>query len=104
MALLHIPLSRIDEPPHRVIRQGSARFWARSSAGKFEPNVDELRALFTLAPQLMDRMRNFRVERIAKIAADQGPVQLMNRGIFAVHVIPFSAFDLSSIIPIDAIT
>ncbi len=73
-----IRVPRSYNPPHRVIRQGSTRFWARSSAGKYEPNVDELRALFTLAPQLMDRIRNFRSERIAKLAADQAPVQLMN--------------------------
>ena len=98
-----IRVPRSYNSPHRVIRQGSTRFWARSSAGKYEPNVDELRALFTLAPQLMDRMRGFRSERIAKIAADQGPVQLMSRGTLVLHIIPFSAFDLSSIVPIDAI-
>lgn len=99
-----IRVPRSYNPPHRVIRQGSTRFWARSSAGKYEPNVDELRALFTLAPQLIDRIQNFRAERIAKIAADHGPVQLMNRGTLVLHIIPFSAFDLSSVVPIDAIT
>jgi len=34
-------------PPHRVIFKNSGRFWARSSAGKYEPNVDELRRIFT---------------------------------------------------------
>lgn len=99
-----IRVPRSYNPPHRVIRQGSTRFWARSSAGKYEPNVDELRTLFTLAPQLIDRIQNFRAERIAKIAADHGPVQLMNRGTLVLHIIPFSAFDLSSVVPIDAIT
>lgn len=28
--------------PHRVVRQQSNRFWTRSSAGKYEPDVDEL--------------------------------------------------------------
>jgi Schlafen, AlbA_2 len=102
----HVIIVRVPRsynPPHRVVRQGSSRFWARSSAGKYEPNVDELRALFTLAPQLTDRMRNFRFERIAKIAVDQGPVQLMNRGTLVLHIIPFSAFDISSILPIEVI-
>jgi hypothetical protein len=99
-----IRVPRSYNPPHRVIRQGSTRFWARSSAGKYEPNVDELRTLFTLAPQLMDRMRSFRADRIAKIAADQGPVQLMNRGTLLLHIIPFSAFDLSSVVSIETIT
>lgn len=102
--VLIIRVPRSYNPPHRVIRQGSARFWARSSAGKYEPNVEELRALFTLAPQLTDRMRNFRADRIAKIAANQGPVHLMNRGTLVLHVVPFSAFDPSSVMPIDAVS
>jgi hypothetical protein len=81
--------------PHRIIRQGPGnhRFWARSSAGKYEPNVDELRALFTRAPQLAERVRDFRFDRIAKIAARDVPVQLMGNHPFIVHVAPLSAFD-----------
>src|SRR5262252_8760192 len=37
-------------------------FYARSSAGKYEPNVDELRLLFGRAPQLSDRIRDFRFD------------------------------------------
>ena len=62
--------------PHRVIFKGRNRFWARSSGGKYEPNVDELRTLFTFAPQLAERMREFRIDRIARIAASDAPVPL----------------------------
>lgn len=82
--------------PHRIIRQNSNRFWARSAAGKYEPDVNELRTLFNAGPQLADRIRNFRIDRIAKIAAGQAPVQLMNRGRLILHIVPLSAFDANS--------
>jgi hypothetical protein len=91
--VLIIRLPRSYNPPHRIIRQGSNRVWARSAAGKYEPDVSELRTLFNAGPQLADRIRNFRLDRIAKIAAGTAPVQLMDRGILVLHVVPLSAFD-----------
>lgn len=41
-------------PPHRVIFKNSGRFWARSSAGKYEPNVEELRRIFVESPLLAE--------------------------------------------------
>jgi len=55
--VLIIRVPRSFNPPHRVIRQGSSRFWARSAAGKYEPDVNELRTLFNAGPQLADRIR-----------------------------------------------
>ncbi len=97
--VLLIRAPRSYNSPHRIIRQGSNRFWARSAAGKYEPDVNELRALFNYGPQLAHRIRDFRLERIAKIAGGQAPVQLMNRGILVIHVVPLSAFDNSPSLP-----
>src|SRR5262245_60726261 len=52
--VLIIRVPRSYNPPHRIIRQGSYRFWARSAAGKYEPDVNELRMLFNAGPQLAD--------------------------------------------------
>src|SRR5216684_2540156 len=41
--VLIIRVPRSYRQPHRIIFRGKNRFWSRSSAGKFEPNVDELR-------------------------------------------------------------
>jgi hypothetical protein len=90
--VLIIRVPRSYNPPHRIIRQGSNRFWARSAAGNYEPDVSELRTLFDAGPQLADRIRNFRLDRIAKIAAGAAPVQLMDRGILVLHIVPLSAF------------
>jgi hypothetical protein len=96
--LVRVP--RSYNPPHRIVRQGKGqnRFWARSSAGKYEPNVDELRALFTLAPQLTERMRDWRFNRLAKIVAQDMPVRLMDQTCLIMHIVPFSSFDPSSLI------
>jgi Putative DNA-binding domain len=95
-AVLVIRIPRSYQAPHRVTRQGSNRFWARSAAGKYEPDVTELRALFSAAPQLAQRVRDFRIDRVAKIAAGAAPVPLMYAGALIVHVVPFSAFDVGS--------
>lgn len=103
--VLIIRVPRSYNPPHRIIRQGkgSKRFWARTAAGKYEPDVNELRTLFNAVPLLADRIRNFRLDRIATIAADQAPVQLMHRGRLILHIVPFSAFDVISALPLRAI-
>jgi predicted HTH transcriptional regulator len=51
-SVLLVRVPRSYNPPHRIVQQGSGnnRFYARSSAGKYEPNVDELRLLFAQAP------------------------------------------------------
>jgi hypothetical protein len=76
---------------------------ARSSAGKYDPNVDELRTLFTLAPQLATRIRDLRAERVAKIVARQAPVILLDDHLVIIHIVPFSAFDVGIAIPIGVV-
>ena len=56
--------------PHRVVFQGKpGEFWARSSAGKFSMDTDELRRAFTLSSATYDQIRAFRAERIATTPA-----------------------------------
>jgi Putative DNA-binding domain len=90
--IVRVPRSYVA--PHRVIFQKRNKFWARSSAGKYEPSVDELRAMFAFAPQLAERMREFRLDRITRIVAGETPVPLLDRCCLVLHVIPFSHFDL----------
>jgi hypothetical protein len=96
---LILRVARSYNPPHRIIRENSNRFWARSSAGKYEPNVDELRNLFMLAPRIADRTRDFRIGRLARIAAGDAPVTLMYPDALVLHVVPFSAFDRDPDLP-----
>jgi hypothetical protein len=79
--------------PHRVVRQGSTRFWARSNAGKYEPDVNELRSLFLAGPRLAERVQDFRLDRLSKLVSGHGPVQLIERGTLVLHIVPLAAFD-----------
>jgi len=98
--VLIIRVARSYNAPHRITRLNSNRFWARSAAGKYEPDVNELRTLFNAGPQLADRIRNFRLDRIAKIVAGQTPVPLTNSGSLILHIVPLSAFDVNSSLPL----
>jgi schlafen family protein len=93
-AALIIRIPRSYNPPHRVIYGGRNRFWARSSAGKYEPNVEELRQLFNAAPQLADRIRSFRNERVHNIQTGRTPVATPNSPLLILHLVPYSAFDI----------
>ncbi len=93
----HVVIVRIPHSfngPHRVIRDNDNRFWARSSASpkKFEPNVEQLRHLFTDPPYLADRIRSFRTDRLAKIGACESPIPLAPGGKIILHVIPLPSF------------
>jgi hypothetical protein len=100
---LVIRVPRSYDPPHRVIFQGKNRFWARSSAGKFEPEVGELRVLFSVVPQLTERIREFRATRIGQIVGGETPVPLnADSGRIIVHVVPFASLEPGAPINIEA--
>lgn len=88
-------------PPHQVTYQKTFRFYGRDSNGKYQIDVDELRAVFSLSATLADKLKNFRIERIARIAGGGAPVQLFDGGVLVLHVIPFSAANSASRFPID---
>ena len=91
--------------PHRVILGGHAKFYARNSSGKYEMDVDELRVAFNLSETLTDRIRNFRLDRIAKIQVNETPVPLGSPHRVVLHLIhcnafnPSVKFDVNSIYP-----
>lgn len=88
--IVRVPRSFI--PPHRVIAQGSNRFFARAGRQKYEPNVEQLRHLFTDAPGILERIRAFRIDRLVKIAGGDTPFPLGNVGKVVLHVVPLPSF------------
>jgi hypothetical protein len=79
-------------PPHQVVFQKTFRFWGRGSNGKHPLDVDELRSIFSLSETAAERIRNFRVERIARIDAGETPVPIEDDPKLCFHLIPLSAF------------
>lgn len=86
--------------PHQVIFQKAFRFYARHSNGKYPVEVDELRSLFSATEVIGERIRNFRIDRTARINAGDTPVTLLDGGALAMHVIPFSAFAIGQNFPL----
>ena len=78
--------------PHMVTFGGASRFFARNSNGKYQLDLDEIRAAFLLSETIAERIRNFRLDRIAKIQAEETPVPLPPGARLVLHVVPLGAF------------
>ena len=76
VVLIRIPRSWAQ--PHMVKVGGSSKFFSRNSAGKYQLDVDEIRAAFALSETTSEQIRNFRRERLAAIVAGETPVPLDN--------------------------
>jgi hypothetical protein len=79
--------------PHRVVFQGKpGEFWARSSAGKYSMDTDELRRAFTLTDSVYGQIRAFRQSRVEMVASGETPMPLVPGGKVILHLVPVSSF------------
>jgi hypothetical protein len=98
--VLRVP--RSFSRPHVVTFRGHWRFYARSSAGKYPMDVDEVRRAFVLSEGVADRIRAFRAERLGRVVSGETPVPLKGTGRVVLHVVPISAFDSpASVVDLD---
>lgn len=88
--------------PHMVTLRGARPFHSRNSVGRHPLDVDEIRAAFLLSSTLTERIRDFRVERLAKIVADELPVRLPDSPKIVLHAIPIDAFATRGTVDIGA--
>jgi Schlafen, AlbA_2 len=95
--VIRIPKSWVA--PHQIGQQGSFRFFGRGSNGKFQLDVESLRALFEQGPHLAERIRLFRADRLGKIVSNETLVPLPVSSKIVVHIIPMDNFSIG--IPID---
>ena len=79
--------------PHMVTFKNLSRFYARTSAGKYQLSVGEIRAAFETSTTLTARIETFRIERLAKIAAGETPLPMGQARRCVVHLYPISAAD-----------
>jgi hypothetical protein len=73
--------------------QDSSRFYSRTSAGKCLLDVGEIRAAFALSESLPEKVRNFRVGRLAKIVSGDTPLPLVQAPKTVLHLLPIAALD-----------
>lgn len=74
--------------PHMVTLGGSSRFHYRTNSGKYQMDVYQIREAFTASTTLDERIRNFRLDRLAKIESGDGPVSIAAKPRFVLHIIP----------------
>ncbi|MBI4799733.1 MAG: ATP-binding protein [Desulfarculus sp.] len=89
--ILKIPKSWCG--PHMIKYQQWSRFYLRTSAGKQQLDVGEIRNAFFMSENLANNIRRFREERIAKILSNDGPSTINNNSKLVVHIVPINAFN-----------
>ena len=80
--------------PHMVSRNKSSKFYGRTSRGKHQLDVEEIRTAFMRSETLVDRMKEFRKTRISSIENNDTPFPLIHSPRVVIHMLPVSAFRL----------
>jgi hypothetical protein len=88
--LMRIPKSWAA--PHQIGQQGNFRFFGRGSNGKYQLDVDSLRTLFRHGPDLAERIRLFRAERLGKIVSSDLPAIMPEGSKIVLHFVPIDNF------------
>ena len=78
---------------HMVTYKNLSRFYSRTSAGKYQLDVHEIRAGFVAAETAFERLRRFRVERVARVLALEAPVPIADGAKLIFHALPVNVLD-----------
>lgn len=88
--LMRIPASM--SAPHQVVFKNSRRFWGRSSRGKYEMDVHELRHAFTQSEQLPQRFRELHEHAIQMSRGQDMPYTVQTGPIAVISIAPLGLF------------
>lgn len=102
-SVIVIRVPRSFAAPHMVTVGGLSRFYSRNSAGKHQLDVGEIRAAFALSDAARTRLQNFRIDRLAKITANETPIALSRPCRTVLHVIPLTAADGAAQVDVTAV-
>ena len=78
---------------HMVTFKNLSRFYSRNSNGKYQLDVNEIRTGFVTAETGHQRLQHFRLERVSRIVANEGPIHLAEGPKVILHLIPLSSLD-----------
>jgi hypothetical protein len=79
-------------------RQGAGRFNHHTPMGKGQSlaplvlDVDALRSAFRQGPELAERVRQFRADRLGKIISNDSPINVPDKSKIVVHIVPLNNF------------
>lgn len=82
--------------PHMVTYKNLSRFFSRTSAGKHQLDVREIRSAFNASGDQHSKIAAFRTDQLGKIIANEGPVQLPELPKVILHLVPLSVLDSTS--------
>ncbi|HEV2840131.1 MAG TPA: ATP-binding protein [Chthoniobacterales bacterium] len=88
--VLIVEISRGLFGPHMIMGRGA--FIARTSSGKAELDVAEIRAAFAGAEAASERLREFRAERTFRLQNNDALWPLADRNLMVIHAVPLAAF------------
>jgi len=89
--LIRIPHSY--RRPHMVTYSGSSRFYGRTGSISQPWGYTEIKDAFLNVEIITERIKNFRLDRIAQIIAGKHPVNLVGDHKLVVHVIPYTSLE-----------
>ncbi len=95
----YVIIFRIEQSwygPHRVVFRQDGRFYARTTNGKYELDVNDLRNAFTSSNSVFEKLANFRSDRLIAISNGSTSVPLPNGPKLVIHVLPVEAFGRTS--------
>jgi hypothetical protein len=78
--------------PHRVVFKGDSRFYGRTTNGKYELDVTDLRNAFLFASAVTERISAFRAERVIALENGQPLVPLAEGPKLVIHCIALESF------------
>jgi predicted HTH transcriptional regulator len=78
--------------PHRLIFRGDSRFYGRTSNGKYELDVTDLRNAFILTNTVSEKMAAFRSERVIALANGQALTPVVDGPKLVLHALPVESF------------
>ncbi len=91
--IIQVPQSVLR--PHAVTtKDGRFEWWVRHGPRCDFLDVPQIRQAFLASGTIAQRMREFRMNRLADLGAGQAPVELPSTGpLFVYHILPINAFD-----------
>lgn len=87
IVVLHIPQS--FSTPHMI--KSPHTFYARHSNGKYPLDITEIRAVFNQSEGIMQRIKDFRLERLAAIIAKETLMPIPDGPKIVLHVCPYQS-------------
>ena len=87
--LVRVPRSWVGL--HMVTFTNLSRFYSRTSGGKYQLDVHEIRAGFLAAETAYERLRRFRAERVARVLALETPAPTAEGPKLILHALPVNS-------------